>query len=153
MDTNKQVYTSKIGWGCVGIMALTLGGTFVLMLVEQLWMMALINIIVGAVTLHAMRTTRYVIEGKILHVKSGVLFNQSVDLTTVRRIEATRSWVNMSAPAWSGDRLEIFYNRYDSIIISPKEQESFINALLRINANIEVKMPVAAGEKMQKSGV
>ena len=44
-----------------------------------------------------------------------------------------------SAPANSFDRIEIIYNKFDSIIISPENKQQFIESLLVINPDIKVK--------------
>lgn len=43
----------------------------------------------------------------------------------------------LSSPALSLDRLEVFYNKFDSVIISPQNKEDFIVALQNINPAIE----------------
>lgn len=45
----------------------------------------------------------------------------------------------LSSPATSLDRLEIMYNKNESIIISPKDRTGFINELKTINPGIEVE--------------
>jgi len=42
----------------------------------------------------------------------------------------------LSAPALSFDRIEIFYNRFDSIVISPGDNAAFIADLKEINSAI-----------------
>ncbi|WP_188747554.1 PH domain-containing protein [Parapedobacter defluvii] len=51
-------------------------------------------------------------------------------------IEETRNPI--SAPAPSLYRLEIFYNRFYSIAISPKDKPEFIANLIKLNPEIEV---------------
>jgi hypothetical protein len=36
------------------------------------------------------------------------------------------------------DRIAVVYNKYDEVLISPKEREDFIAELLKINPNIEI---------------
>jgi hypothetical protein len=43
----------------------------------------------------------------------------------------------MSSPALSLDRIEIFYNKFDSVIISPKNKADFVAELKSINPAIE----------------
>jgi hypothetical protein len=38
------------------------------------------------------------------------------------------------------DRLVIKYNKFDEIYISPKDKQLFVNELIKINPNIEVKI-------------
>jgi hypothetical protein len=46
--------------------------------------------------------------------------------------------VALSAPATSFDRLEILYNSFDTVIISPKDKSGFITHMKTINPSIEV---------------
>jgi len=39
---------------------------------------------------------------------------------------------------FSLDRLEIFYNRFDSVVISPEDKAGFIAELTKLNPEIEV---------------
>ena len=50
----------------------------------------------------------------------------------------------LSSPATSIDRIEILYNKFDIILVSPKDKSEFIKNLTAINSNIEVKLK---GEK------
>ena len=45
----------------------------------------------------------------------------------------------LSSPATSLDRLEITYGKFDSVIISPKQKQEFINDITTLNPNVEVK--------------
>ena len=38
------------------------------------------------------------------------------------------------------DRIAIVYNKFDEVLLSPKERDEFINELLKINPNIEIKL-------------
>ena len=72
------------------------------------------------------RTTDYRIDGNIMHVRSGPL-TWTVDLTSVRRLRATRSF--MSAPALSLDRIELEYGRFDTLVVSPADKAGFVQAV------------------------
>lgn len=82
--------------------------------------------------------TEYTISEDMLHVKSGFLVNKKIDVKTIRKIEHSKSII--SAPALSRDRLLLIYNKFDDILISPNEKQEFIDELLKINPNIEVKL-------------
>lgn len=79
---------------------------------------------------------KYMVTKKELVIYGGFFMKQKIDIAQIRKIQPTNSI--MSAPAASFDRLEIFYNKFDSVIISPKEKEAFIKKLLEVNPNIEV---------------
>jgi len=44
-----------------------------------------------------------------------------------------------SSPAYSLDRLELRYNKFERIIISPKDKDGFIKILSELSPNIEVQ--------------
>jgi len=52
----------------------------------------------------------------------------------IRKIEETNN--PLSAPALSIDRLEIHFNKFDSLLISPKNKKDFIADLQQINPEI-----------------
>lgn len=82
-------------------------------------------------------TTVYrIIENKELVVKVGFLMNIKIDVDKISKIQKTKNI--LSSPAWSLDRIEIFYNKYDSVIISPNNQAEFIQDLQKINSSIIV---------------
>lgn len=80
-------------------------------------------------------STHYTINANgILRVKCSWLINYEVTVANIRKIENTRTL--LSAPALSLDRIEIFYNKFDTIIVSPKHKADFITALKKINPAI-----------------
>nr|WP_294946229.1 PH domain-containing protein [uncultured Mucilaginibacter sp.] len=70
----------------------------------------------------------------VLRVKCGMFFNSKVVIGSITKIEDTRSI--LSAPALSMDRMEIFYNKSDSIVISPADKAGFVAELQKINPGI-----------------
>ncbi|WP_322971581.1 PH domain-containing protein [Faecalibacter sp. LW9] len=82
-------------------------------------------------------STIYTIDSnsKKLVIQSGFIFHKKIDIEHIKAINKSRSWI--SSPALSVDRIEIFYNKYDSILISPKNKENFIQQLQQINPNIK----------------
>ena len=80
-------------------------------------------------------TTNYTIYNQqTLIVKSGFLMNKKIDINSITKISKTNNPI--SSPALSLDRIEIFYNKYDSVIISPKNEQEFIQDLHKINSSI-----------------
>jgi Bacterial PH domain len=78
--------------------------------------------------------TRYTISDTSLNVRSGLIININVEINNIKKIVPTDSI--LSAPALSSDRIEIFYNTYDNVIISPKNKKDFIETLKQINPTI-----------------
>lgn len=80
-------------------------------------------------------STYYEIGNGVLRVKSGFLVNRSIPISSITKLEATKNPI--SAPATSFDRLEVFYNKYESVIISPKGKRAFIGHLKQLNPQIQ----------------
>ena len=81
---------------------------------------------------------KYSIENENLNIKSGFLFNGNIDIKTIRRLSETNNI--LSSPAASIDRIEILYNKFDSVLVSPKDKMGFIKELTKINPEIGVKL-------------
>jgi len=129
-------YKSKIGLGIVLFLAVVFGSTSTLMIINHAWPGVLINLVVIAFISHMFLTTYYIINGNDLIIKCGFLFNKTIKIDTIKKIEETNNL--LSSPAASLDRIEIGYNQYDSVMISPKDKLDFINQLVTINENINV---------------
>ena len=84
------------------------------------------------------KSTRYIIEEDKLIVKCMFIVNDRIEISKIRKIEKTNSI--LSSPALSLDRIAIKFNKFDEVYISPKERQNFLNDLLEINPNIEVKV-------------
>jgi hypothetical protein len=87
-------------------------------------------------TMALIATTRYVLTDKGLIVHHGFLYRTCVPPAAIREIRQTDSV--LSAPAPSFDRLEILYNQFDLIVISPLDQKGLIDALLKENPQVIV---------------
>lgn len=92
-------------------------------------------VILVAITFNSIK---YIIQQDQLIIKSGFFTNKQIKITSIRKIVKTKNIV--SAPAASFDRLEIIYNKFDSVEISPINKEKFIDDLLEIHPNIEIKV-------------
>ena len=82
--------------------------------------------------------TEYLISGENLNIKSGFLVNENININSIRKLSETNNTI--SSEAASIDRIEILYNKFDTILVSPKDKYEFIESLTEINKNIEVKL-------------
>jgi xanthine/uracil/vitamin C permease (AzgA family) len=130
----KEVYRSKISLSIVLPIAVIIGGLLIFMLILGAWPGVLIIGMVLAFIIHMFMTTYYTIDGNELYVKCGFIINTRIDIATITKIEPTSTM--LSSPALSFDRIEIFYNKYDSVIISPGDKAGFIAKLQQINPSI-----------------
>lgn len=88
--------------------------------------------------IYVINQTYYQIKNEVLYIKSSFFFREELPVNKIRKIEEVINIIN--SPAMSIKRLELFYGKYDSIMISPKGQKQFIQELLAINNSIEVKL-------------
>ncbi|MFD0750416.1 PH domain-containing protein [Mucilaginibacter calamicampi] len=107
-----------------------------LLLYKGDWVGLLVIIPIIAFLVHILTGTKYTINGTTLTVKAGFVVNVSIDINTIKSITETNSV--LSAPANSLDRIEIAYNKYDSVVISPKNKAEFISDILSVNDKITV---------------
>ena len=80
--------------------------------------------------------TYYVINVDHLFIRCG-FSTTKIDLKSIRKISDSRDLI--SSPALSNDRLEIMYNKFDTVLISPKEKTGFLSEIKIANPDIEIK--------------
>ncbi len=80
-------------------------------------------------------TTYRVSEDGKIDILCGRFFKSTLDIMTIRSIKRTNS--PLAAPAPSLDRVELRLGKFDTVMVSPKDQLGFINELVKINPLIE----------------
>lgn len=128
-------YKSKIGWFFVPVIVLMVVAPVYLMINNSEGVGPIILLLTFLFIIYIFWFTNYEVDDSVLRVKSGFLIKRTIQIDTITKIEATNNPI--SAPAASLDRLEIFYNTYESVIISPKEKRAFIAHLKQLNPKIE----------------
>ncbi len=136
----EKTYKSKIGIELVIVLSISLGASAILFIAEGIWLGLLLIVIVVVFIINLFTTTDYTIKGENLYVRSGIFFKKTISIQSIRKIEESGSI--LSGPALSLDRLEIFYNKFDSVLVSPKNKDEFIAHLTRINSLIDVKLHI-----------
>lgn len=96
-----------------------------------------VTLLIATVIIYIFYTTFYSIYKHTLTIKSGFLFNEEIDINTIKKISRKRKNL-LSGPGFSVDRLLIEYNEHDCVIISPNQQQEFLDHIKRINPNIEL---------------
>lgn len=132
-----EKFKSKIDLSLLLFLSLIFGGIFIKSVYDEVWTLTAIMLFTIVFMIHLFSTTFYVIENEKLIIKCGFLINVSIDIQNIKKI--SESYNIMSSPALSFDRLEILYNKFDTILVSPKEKERFIVAIQKINPQIEIK--------------
>ncbi|RXK80734.1 PH domain-containing protein [Filimonas effusa] len=129
-------YTSKISLGLWIPVFTAWCGVIALMIIQRVWVMVPLMLLGAAFSAYCTFTIRYVIDDGNLTI-TWAFWKQIVKIDSIRKIKETNN--PLSSPAASFDRLEILYNKYDTVMISPNDKESFIHQLTAINTNIQVQ--------------
>ena len=134
----KKVFHSKIGLELFIPIATVVATVIILLSMSSpKWLGIVILLPVILFIIHLFMNTHYTIKGDLLKIKCGFLFNKTINIQSITKISETTN--PMSAPATSLDRLEIRYNTYDYVIISPKHKRAFIEELISLKPTIEIK--------------
>lgn len=72
-----------------------------------------------------------------LQVRSGFLYHREIYIKSIKKIRPTQD--RSASPALSLDRIEICYNRYGRIVVSPDNKTEFIRHLKDVNPRIHVE--------------
>lgn len=136
-----KVYRSKFGWAVFLII------TAILILVSWLgWNPE--RSVLGNISTHIFsivilvlftvlsKTTRYTITAKELHIKCPPFYNKTIALDRINKVEVSRNII--SSPAPSLDRIELYYDKFDSVVISPRDKFQFMEDLKQRNPSITV---------------
>lgn len=130
-----KVYKSKIDWWLGLFLVYPIFMSIKNILEGNLYGLIGLSVFVGLILIFS-KTTRYIIIENQLIVKSTWIVNERIDISKITKIEKSNSV--LSSPALSLDRLSVRYNKYDEVLISPKEKKAFIDELLKANPNIEI---------------
>ena len=137
MTTVKKTYRSKISLGILIfiILVFVISGIVIIDLNVKNNFGVAVYVLTILFIVYLFLTTNYTIYNQqTLIAKSGFLTNNKIDINSITKISKTNNPI--SSPALSLDRIEIFYNKYDSVIISPKNEQEFIQDLQKINSSI-----------------
>lgn len=126
--SKKDIWLAVSIWGVIILMIF-------MMITEQNIVMYIVGILNNALLLWLWFGTSYKIDDENLIVKNGP-FKSTIDIKSIKKLRATKTL--LAGPALSIDRIEIQYKRYDSVIVSPKEKNKFIESLLSKNKSIKV---------------
>ena len=128
-------YKSKHEFVLIIPLVIILGVFGFIMAYNKIWPGLFIMIIVASFVAHMFLTTYYQIDGRALKIKSGLLFNKTVAIDSIRKISPAKSPLSSSAD--TSGRLEINYNKSDSIIVSPKDRPGFLDEIKKLKPDIE----------------
>jgi hypothetical protein len=133
----KKAFKSKIGF-------LLISALLILLFTEAYMIYTMIVagiIIVGLLIMffvYMYMDTLYVLTAdKKLKIKSGFFFHREIYIKSIRKVRRVKH--HRASPALSSDRLEISYNRYGRVFVSPTHKSEFIKELQEMNPRIRVE--------------
>lgn len=127
-----KIYKSKVDWWLIILIGCVFGYPIIDGILTNEYFLSAIFAFVLVLFFLLSKTIRYKIEGENL-----MIWNTKIEIKSIRKIYRTNN--PLSSPALSLDRLAIVYNKFDEILISPKERNEFIDELLKINPSIEIQ--------------
>ena len=128
-----KIYRSKVDWWLVVLILTVFGFPIVQGIQTKEYMLSVVFIMLLSLFYILAITLKYKIEGEYLSI-----WRTKIDIKTIRKVYATRN--PLSSPALSINRIAIVYNKFDEVLISPKDRADFIEELLKVNPTIEVKL-------------
>ncbi|MFS4483195.1 PH domain-containing protein [Hyunsoonleella sp. 2307UL5-6] len=138
-----KVYKSKISYGVLVTIFLLFFGIFIYQFfnnnatTSSLVIVSIIHSVTLLFLVYMFVSIKYIIQNKVLKIKCSVFFDKTIAIDSITKIEKTNSL--LSSPAASiTDRIELSYNKFDTIIISPKCKSDFIKNVLEVNPRILV---------------
>jgi hypothetical protein len=137
----KKIFKSKVELLVLIPLLMILAAGEVFMIINKILIGEIALALVIAFIVYFCFDTFYVVTGdNKLKIKSGFLYNQEIYIKSIRKLRPVkdhRPW-----PALSSDRLEISFNRYGKVIVSPNKKTEFIKELQEVNPRIRVEEKV-----------
>jgi hypothetical protein len=131
---NRSIFLSKIQYSIL-IFPISLMLTLLALGIYQgIWPVFLIVLLIAIYLIDMYSNTKYTIQNEILDIRCGVFYHKVIDINNIRKMSRSKIMVKM--PALSMDRIKISYDRYDFVLVSPKDTTEFIRCLLQVNPNI-----------------
>jgi len=127
-----KIYKSKVDWWLIILIGCVFGYPIIDGILTNEYFLSAIFAFVLVLFFLLSKRIKYRIEGENL-----MIWNTKIEIKSIRKIYRTNN--PLSSPALSLDRLAIVYNKFDEILISPKERNQFIDELLKINPSIEIQ--------------
>jgi hypothetical protein len=142
MESPVRVFPSRVGLFFVVMPILCIGGPALMALFRREWVVLIVLAFFALFVLSFCNTRYTLLTGGRLEIRSGWVYRLVISVADIQRIRPTRN--PLSSPALSLDRLEIRYGKGGLVMISPKDREGFLDALLQINPAIRVEGNEAA---------
>ena len=134
-----KTYKSKISYGLLLFIFILFFGIILSMLftneeIEGVFVTSGILLLTLAFIFYIFFSIKYSIDNGVIKIRCGVIFKKDLSINKIKTISKTSSLI--SSPAASFDRIELKYDKFNSVIISPESQRDFVDELIAINPNI-----------------
>jgi hypothetical protein len=134
----KKTFKSKVDIFILIPLIVVLLSAEVFMIINKILLGEIAVALVAAFVIYMYVETLYVVTGdNKLRIKSGFLYKNEIYIKSIKKLRSVkdhRPW-----PALSSDRLEISYNRYGKVIVSPDNKSEFIRELKEVNPRIRIE--------------
>lgn len=131
-----MVFKSKIGYELLIPVLITVWGTSFLLMVSNVWVGVALLLITTIWIYFTFFRIRYIIHEDTLEIRA-LFFKKEIALSSIHKISETRDlW---SSPAASTDRLAIYYDKTQRILISPKDKRGFIIQITQRNPEVKIE--------------
>lgn len=133
-----QTFKSRIDGRIWIPLGLLLFAVTLFLLLEKIWPGVVILLLVILFVLYLFFNTAYTIttDGHLL-VAGGVFVREKIRIASIRKVVHTSN--PLASPALSLRRLELCYNKHDTILISPVNERAFLSLLKTINPEIIIQ--------------
>jgi hypothetical protein len=132
-----KTFKSKISLPLFGFFCVALAGGCTALALLGEWYIFTALFLLSLFALYCFTSIRYQINDNKLSVLIGFFYQKEIEISAITAITTSNNTV--SAPAASFNRLEIFYGKHESVLISPQQSEEFIQQLHLINPAIAIK--------------
>ena len=131
-----KIFPSKIGLELVIPIGLLFLGISYKMYLDEIWLCLVVMFLTSIFLGYLFTSMKYGIDTSDLHIYGCFGTHKKIPIKNIIKITETNNPI--SSAAASMDRLEIHYNKYDSVLISPKDKKEFLTRLLKQNAKINI---------------
>lgn len=134
-----MIYYSKVSYTLLIVVFVVFFGSLIPNFIHDGFSNAMFMTTAGLIAIygliiHMFFNTTYTIDQQMLHIKCGLFRFNSINIMDMKKISKSSSII--SSPAASFDRIEITYDKFDELIISPKHKLKFAADLQKINPNL-----------------
>ena len=129
-------FKSEISISLLTGILLVMCSVIILLVAIKAWIGVGVLIAVLLFIAHVFLSTHYCIADNTLKIRSGIVYRKDIKIEKIRKIIRTNSI--LSSPALSFNRIEIIYNTFDSVLVSPDNEQEFVNTIVQRNPDVDI---------------